>query len=183
MISPSCAASTAKSRSRCGRVWWPRSASTAQSPPTHARSPRALRAASKSAAASASTTSTLEQWAAPLAADHQIRRSGQVVQDRPSSVMGWVDIPELPCASGAVQRLGYSHGASALILDRLLSGGADAQLSPITPQDLAVHGCARLAMAAHVAVTVAVSDHWAGCRSCTAIMLLVHRATVPELDR
>jgi hypothetical protein len=43
------------------------------------------------------------------------------------------------------------------------SGGADAQLSPITLQGLAVRGCARLALAAHVAVTAAVSDHWAGC--------------------
>src|SRR5262245_19601867 len=63
------------------------------------------------------------------------------------------------------------------------SGGADAQLSPITLQGLAVRGCARLALAAHVAVTVAVSDHWAGCRPCTPIMLPVHCATVPELDR
>lgn len=100
MISPSCAASTARSRSRCGRVWWPRSASTAQPPPTHARSPRALKAASKSAAASASTTSTLEQWAARLAADHQIRRSGQLGQGRPSPVVGWADIPGLSSCVG-----------------------------------------------------------------------------------
>ncbi len=60
--------------------------------------------------------------------------------------------------------------------------GPDA-LSPITLQGLAVRGCARLALAARVAVTVAVSDHWAGCRQCTPIMLPVHCATVPELDR
>jgi hypothetical protein len=36
------------------------------------------------------------------------------------------------------------------------SGGADAQLSPITLQGLAVRGCASLALAAHVAVAVAV---------------------------
>ena len=58
------------------------------------------------------------------------------------------------------------------------SGGADAQLSPITLQGLAVRGCARLALAARVAVTVAVSDHWAGSRPCPAIMLPVHCATV-----
>jgi hypothetical protein len=29
------------------------------------------------------------------AADHLIRRSGQVVQDRPSPVVGWAGIPEL----------------------------------------------------------------------------------------
>jgi hypothetical protein len=60
------------------------------------------------------------------------------------------------------------------------SGGADAQLSPITLQGLAVRGCARLALAAHVAVMVAVNDHWAGCRPCTPIMLPVHCATAPE---
>jgi len=37
------------------------------------------------------------------------------------------------------------------------SGGADARLSPSTLQGLAVRGCPRLALAARVAVTVAVT--------------------------
>ena len=61
------------------------------------------------------------------------------------------------------------------------SGGADARLSPSTLQGLAVRGCARLALAARVAIAVAVSDHWAGCRHAN------HAAGslryVPELDR
>jgi hypothetical protein len=32
--------------------------------------------------------------------NHQIRRSGQVVQDRPSPVVGWADIPELSTCVG-----------------------------------------------------------------------------------
>ena len=32
--------------------------------------------------------------------DHLIRRSGQVVQDRPSPVVGWADIPELSTCVG-----------------------------------------------------------------------------------
>ena len=75
---------------------------------------------------------------------------------------------------------GQGRGRTA---DLRFSGGADAQLSPSMLQGLAVRGCARLALAARVAVTVAVSDHRAGCRQCTPIMLPAHCATAPELDR
>ena len=36
----------------------------------------------------------------PRACEHLIRRSGQVVQDRPSPVVGWADIPELSTCVG-----------------------------------------------------------------------------------
>ena len=51
-----------------------------------------------------------------------------MVQDRPSPIVGWADIPGLSTSVGAVQRLGNSIGNSgggtALIPDRLLSGVA-----------------------------------------------------------
>jgi hypothetical protein len=53
-----------------------------------------------------------------------IRRSGQVVQGRPSPVVGWADIPELPtcvgCCSAAWLQSWHSRGCAALILDRPL---------------------------------------------------------------
>ena len=53
-----------------------------------------------------------------------IRRSGQVVQDRPYRSWAGPIFQSCPRASGAVQRLGYSlgysRGATALILDCLL---------------------------------------------------------------
>lgn len=42
---------------------------------------------------------------ASLTREHQIRRSGRVVQDCPSMVVGWADIPGCPRAPGVVQRL------------------------------------------------------------------------------
>jgi hypothetical protein len=52
----------------------------------------------------------------------QIRRSGQVVQDRPLRSARWTDIPQLSVRTRLVQRLGNSagngHGTLELIHDR-----------------------------------------------------------------
>jgi hypothetical protein len=56
--------------------------------------------------------------------DHQIRRSGQVVQDRPSSVVGWADIPVLSTCVGrcpaAWQQCWQQSRRNGLVPDRLL---------------------------------------------------------------
>jgi hypothetical protein len=70
-----------------------------------------------------------------------------------------------PCRAGPLLSSSVRRRCCSALGDRPFSGGADAQLSPITLQGLAVRGCARLALAAHVAVTVAVSDHWAGVQA------------------
>jgi hypothetical protein len=56
-----------------------------------------------------------------LLGEHLIRRSGQVIQDRPSPVMGWAGIPELStCVGRRPMAWLQSPLETALILDRLL---------------------------------------------------------------
>jgi len=54
--------------------------------------------------------------------EHQIRRSGQVVQDRLPRVVDWADILGLSTCVAPVQRLGYSCGGTALIPAVCFSG-------------------------------------------------------------
>ena len=73
-------------------------------------------------------------------------------------VAGWADFPGCPCASDVVQRLGYSRGGTALILDRPLSGRTYPKLARIVRALCAVAGRCRLPLVAAVAVTVAVNS-------------------------
>jgi hypothetical protein len=91
-----------------------------------------------------------------------IRRSGHIVQDRPSPVMGWVDIPELStcvgsCSEAWLQSWLQSRRNGADPRSSANEGRTYPQLARIVRALCAIAGRCWWPVAAAVAVTVAVS--------------------------